>query len=158
MLCLVKDGEAWIREFIDDYFRKGFKHIVFLDNGSTDNSLAVAKQYPNITILQTDVPFKWNNILLRRYLVVRFGRERWSLTADIDELWDYPFSGRVSLAALFGYLRAQGANAMVAQMLDMFLPNLPSEPRPLKEYDRYDISEIRKDKLWIWGGCSRYRV
>jgi glycosyltransferase involved in cell wall biosynthesis len=151
VLCLVKDGEVWIKDFIEHYFQKGFKHIVFLDNGSTDNTLAIAKQYPNITILQTDVSFKFNNILLRRYLVTRFGRGHWSLTVDIDELWDYPLSGRVGLKALLGYLRAQGANAMVAQMLDMFLPNLPSERRSLKEYDRYDISRIKKIGLRSWG-------
>ena len=86
-MCLVKDGESWIREFIEHYQRLGFKHIVFLDNRSTDEAIHLAKKYQNITILKTDVSFKNNNVLLRRYLVNRFAKNRWSLTVDIDELW-----------------------------------------------------------------------
>jgi len=157
VLCLVKDGEVWIKEFIEHYFRKGFKHIVFLDNGSTDDTLQIAKKYANITILETKVPFKDNNILLRRYLIARFAKNRWSLTVDIDELWDYPFSDKVGLGALLRYLRGKGANALIAQMLDMFMPCLPSKKvDTLKAYDHYDISYVKKDALAIRGGFKDF--
>jgi len=148
VLCLVRDGETWIRDFIEHYLKKGFKHIVFLDNGSSDNTLEIAKKYPNITILKTSVPFKDNNILLRRYLVMRFAKKRWSLTVDIDELWDYPFSDKVDLGSLLKYLRKQDSNALVAQILDMFMAQLPSEKATtLKTYEYYDISCIEKEPL-----------
>jgi len=145
VLCLVKNGETWIKDFIEHYQKKGFKHIVFLDNRSKDETLEIAKDYENITILQTDVPFKNNNILLRRYLVERFAKNRWSLTVDIDELWDYPHSDKISLEQFLSYIKKSGANVVVAQMLDMFMEKIPNEKHSLSDYNYYDVSQIRKD-------------
>lgn len=145
VLCLVKNGGVWIKDFIEHYFRKGFKHIIFLDNGSTDKTLQIAKKYRQISVLQTKIPFKNNNILLRRYLVKRFGKSRWSLTVDIDELWDYPFSDKVSLKNLLLYLEKRGANAVIAQMLEMFRAYIPLKTMDtLQLYAYYDISNIKK--------------
>ncbi|MFC1851372.1 glycosyltransferase family 2 protein [candidate division CSSED10-310 bacterium] len=161
VLCLVKDGETWIKDFILHYKKKGFKHIVFLDNGSTDNTLKIAKKHKNVTILKTEIPFKENNILLRRYLINRFSKNRWSLTVDIDELWDFPFSDKVNLNNLLKYFKTKSANAVVAQMLDMYMPTIPTKKQPLKSYDLYDISHIKKDALTMPFGfkdCGlRYR-
>lgn len=161
VLCLVKDGETWINEFILHYLEKGFKHIVFLDNGSTDNTLKIAKKHKNITVLKTDIPFKGNNILLRRYLINRFSKGRWSLTVDIDELWDFPLSDKVNLKKFLDYLQSKGANAVIAQMLDMFRPTIPATKQPLKSYHLYDISSIKKDALTVPFGFKdrglRYR-
>jgi glycosyltransferase involved in cell wall biosynthesis len=157
VLCLVKDGEVWIKEFIEHYSRKGFKHIVILDNGSTDNTLQIIKGYHNITVLQTRVPFKDNNILLRRYMILRFAKNRWSLTVDVDEFWDYPFSDRINLNTLLSYFSRNGVDAIVAQMLDMFMPQLPTEKMDsLKEYKYYDISSIKKDPLASKRGLEDY--
>jgi len=157
VLCLVKDGEAWIREFIEHYFRKGFKHIVMLDNGSTDHTLQIIKGYHNITVLQTTIPFKDNNLLLRRYMIWRFAKNRWSLTVDVDEFWDYPFSDRIDLNTLLSYFSRKGVDAMVAQMLDMFMAQLPTKKvDSLKEYKFYDISSIKKEPLGSKRGLEDY--
>lgn len=121
-----------------------------MDNGSTDETLRIAQKYATVTILETKIPFQYNT-LLRRYLITRFSKKRWSLTVDIDELWDYPYSDKFSLEKLFKYLSAQGANAVIAQMLDMFMPYLPTEKVPLSAYDYYDISHIEKDNLMTKG-------
>src|SRR5919112_4417219 len=106
VLCLVRDGEPWVRSFIEHYFSLGAKHIVFLDNDSTDDTVSVASEYNNVTLLRTKLPFSASvegtegQNLMRRYLIERFGRNRWSLCVDIDELFDYPYSDIIGLDSL----------------------------------------------------------
>src|ERR671914_418027 len=79
VVCLVRDGRPYLRSFIEHYLSLGVKHIVFLDNGSTDGTVSAAQSYENVTILQSELPFKDYKNPLRKYLVTRFGRGRWIL-------------------------------------------------------------------------------
>jgi len=151
VVCLVRDGRPYVRSFIEHYLSLGVKHIFFLDNGSTDGTISVARGYENVTILQTELPFKGYEYSMKQYLIARFGHGRWCLCADIDELFDYPYSDVVGLGSLLGYLNSNSYTAVAAQMLDMFpeeplsgrAGNLPDEP--LKERHRfYDVSNIRR--------------
>jgi len=155
VLCLVRNGELWMKSFIEHYFSLGVKHIVFLDNGSTDDTIPIARKYKNVTILQTKVPFKKFKTLIRGYLVRRFSKNRWCLLVDVDELFDYPYSDVVSLSSLIEYLNKKGSTAVVAQMLDMFsdkpLSSLKSRKGDsIKDlYKYYDISDIQKSQYDI---------
>ncbi len=150
VVCLVRDGRPWVRSFVEHYASMGVKHMVFLDNGSTDGTVEALKNYDDVTVLRTTLPYKGYEFTMTQYLIERFGRGRWCLSVDIDELFDYPYSDVVSLSSLLRYLNERSYTAVVAQMLDMF----PGEPlseaasyedEPLKErYRFYDISNIRK--------------
>ena len=149
VLCLVRDGRPYVRSFVEHYSSMGVKHLVFLDNGSTDGTVEALKEYDNVTVLRTMLPYKTHINSMRRYLVERFGQGRWSLYVDIDELFDYPYSDIVGLGSLLGYLNNNSYTAVVAQMLDMF-PEKPLTGRadildePLKELHRfYDLSDLR---------------
>jgi hypothetical protein len=106
------------------------------------------RNHDNVTVLRTGLPYKRYNVAMKRYCIRRFGRGRWTLTVDIDELFDYPYSDVVSLKSLLGYLNDNSYTAVVSYMLDMF----PEEPlseestmegQPLKETHRfYDLSDI----------------
>ena len=158
VLCLVRDGEPWARSFIEHYFSLGAKHIVFLDNDSTDDTVSVASEYDNVTLLRTKLPFSASvegtegQNLMRRYLIERFGRNRWSLCVDIDESFDYPYSDIIALDSLLGYLNSNSYTAVTAQMLDMFPERLSVNSaeeigRELKkEYRFYNVSEIDRSK------------
>ncbi len=154
VLCLVRNGRPYIKPFIEHYSSMGVKHMVFLDNGSTDGTVEALKSYDNVTVLQSMLPYKRYNVAMKRYLIERFGRGRWTLSVDMDELFDYPYSDVVSLKALLGYLNENSHTAVVAQMLDMF-PQEPvsdavsDEDEPLKELHRfYDISNVREQDYW----------
>ena len=135
------------------------KHIVFLDNGSTDETIPIARKYKNVTILQTKVPFKKFKILIKGYLIRRFSKNRWCLLVDIDELFDYPYSDIVSLSSLIEYLNKKGSTAVVAQMLDMFsdkpLSSLKSgKGESIKDlYKYYDVSGVQKDDYYVTGNA-----
>jgi glycosyltransferase involved in cell wall biosynthesis len=150
VLCLVKNGELYIKSFIEHYFSLGAKHIVLLDNNSTDNTLTIAQNYPSVTALQTKLSFKYFKLAMRLYLIRRFGKGRWSLIVDIDELFDYPYSDVITLRSLLTYLNSKSFTAVVAHMLDMFsdkpLSSITSTKYDsLKElYRYYDISPIIK--------------
>ena len=148
VLCLLHDGRHYIKSFVEHYFSLGAKHLVFLDNGSTDGTVEALRTYDDVTVLHTSLPFRKYQLSMRQYLIERFGKGRWSLLVDVDELFDYPYSDVVSLKALLGYLNEHRYTALVAHMLDMF----PDEPisedtwdadAPLKETHRfYDLSNI----------------
>jgi hypothetical protein len=126
-----------------------------MDNGSTDGTVEALRAYgDNVTVLQTGLPFEEYQKYLKQYLVTRFGRDRWVLYVDIDELFDYPYSDVVDLSSFLRYLTGKSYTAVVAQMLDMFPEKPPSgqmsEPdEPLKELHRfYDISNITRQSYY----------
>ena len=167
VLCLLRDGRPYIRSFVEHYASMSVKHMVFLDNGSTDGTVEALEKYDNVTVLRAKLPFRNYQLSMRRYLIRRFGRGRWSLTVDIDELFDYPYSDVVSLGSLLRYLNEKHCTAVVGQMLDMFsakaLSNAVGEKNelassrdePLKELHRfYDISGVRVQEYYSAGGYN----
>src|ERR671921_351513 len=152
VLCLARDGRPYVRSFVEHYASKGAKHLFFLDNGSTDGTVEALQKYDNTTILRSKLPYKGYRLAFKRFLIDRFGKkDRWCLYADIDELFDYPYSDVVGLNSFLGYLSSNSYTAVAAQMLDMF----PEEPlsgregnlqdEPLKERHRfYDISNLKR--------------
>ena len=150
VVCLVKDGEKYIESFIDYYLRVGFRHIVFLDNDSRDNTVEIASKYDHVTVLHSKLPFKYHQYSLRQYLIQRYAKDRWSLCVDIDEFFDWPFSNKLSLKSLIEYLNENRYTAVVGQMLDMFTDEVLLSTQFFntknwrKKFRYYDVSNIRK--------------
>src|SRR5918995_876118 len=152
VVCLVRDSRPYVKSFVEHYRSLGAKHLFFLDNNSTDGTVEALKNYNDVTVLRSKLPFKEYKFLMRQYLIGRFGRkDRWCLCVDIDELFDYPYSDVVGLDSFLGHLSSNSYTAVAAQMLDMF----PEEPlsgregnledEPLKELHRfYDISNLKR--------------
>src|SRR5215217_729194 len=155
VVCLVRDGRPYVKSFIEHYLSLGAKHLFFLDNGSTDGTVEALKSYDKVTVLRTTLPYRQYEFSLKQYLIARFATDRWCLCADIDELFDYPYSDAVSLSSFLSYLNSNSYTAVAVQMLDMFPEeplsgsregNLPDEP--LKERHRfYDVSNIRRENI-----------
>jgi hypothetical protein len=107
-------------------------------------------KYDNVTVLQTNAPYKKYENTMKRYLAQRFSKDRWILCADIDEFFDYPYSNILNLHDFLSYLNKNHYTAVIAQLLDMF------SDKPLAELDNsvdefiqekfkyYDISGIEK--------------
>src|SRR5215212_6282017 len=152
VVCLVRDGRPYVKSFVEHYRSLGAKHLFFLDNNSTDGTVEALQNYENTTVLRSKLPFKEYDVPFKQYLIGRFGRkDRWCLCADMDELFDYPYSDVIGLGSLLAYLSGNSYTAVAALMLDMF----PEEPlsgreenledEPLKERHRfYDISNLKR--------------
>jgi hypothetical protein len=157
VLSLIRNGSAWLPSFIDHYRALGARHIVLLDNDSTDDTIEIATARPDVSVFRTALSFARYRVVLKRWLVHTFGRGGWSLVADADELFDYPASDRLDLRGFLTYLNRRGFTAVVGQMLDMF----PGEPLAEVQgrtgedlrvrYPFYDISAITRTtgKYWL---------
>src|SRR5829696_5393984 len=100
VVCLVRDGRPYVKSFVEHYLSLGAKHLFFLDNASTDGTVEALKGYDNVTVFRSTLPFRKYKQPMKQYLIERFGRGRWSLCVDIDELFDYPYSDMVGLGSL----------------------------------------------------------
>jgi glycosyltransferase involved in cell wall biosynthesis len=155
-ICIVRDGEAQLAEFLDHHFRLGVRHVVLLDNGSVDRTVEIARGYDRVTVLRTAARYSRYENVMKRYLARRFSTGRWNLMVDVDERFDYPFSGALPLRSLLEYLDRRGFTAVVSHMLDMFpdapLSALAEAPRgPLAEAHPYfDAAAVRRERF-RWG-------
>jgi len=161
--CLVKNGDFYLDQFVDHYLRLGFKHICFLDNGSSDKTVERAIAHQKVSVYRSTLPVHGRQGLLKQQLVRKVVGTGWCLDVDIDELFDYPYSNILSLPQFLEYLNAKDYTAVIAQMLDMFsdkpLSSLTQRcDENLKDVHRYyDISavtrvEYRKDRLTLAHG------
>jgi hypothetical protein len=155
LISVVRNGELYVKSYMEHYRALGVRHFVFLDNISTDRTLDMLCAWDGVTVLQTDASYQKYENTMKRYLAERFSSGRWNLCADIDELFDYPFSDRLSLRDFLRYLNNNRYTAVLCQMLDMFsdLPlaalNSTPDDRLKEKYPYYDISAIRKlDYVW----------
>lgn len=148
LVCLVRNGGEHLESFLEHHRALGVRHFVFIDNDSDDGSRTLLEALPDATVYETSLPHKHYENELRRLIIERHCQRRWCLSVDIDELFDYPESSRLSLAGLLGYLRNQGATAMVGYLLDMFAhENVFGEARAVdlkSEYPFYDTSDVEK--------------
>jgi hypothetical protein len=149
VICVVRNGAHYVRPFMAHYRALGVRHVVFLDNGSTDGTIDRLRAYDGVTVLQTDAPYERYENTMKRYLAERFSTGRWNLIADIDELFDFPGSDRIGLRAFLRYLNHHDYTAVVAQMLDMFADRPLSASPPVERdedlastYRYYDVSGI----------------
>lgn len=90
VLCVVRNGEPFIKSFIEHYFSLGAKYIVFLDNESTDCTIAIASQYDNVKIIKTKHKGASYKTIMKQYLTQQFAKNKPHLVAEINELLDSP--------------------------------------------------------------------
>jgi hypothetical protein len=147
VLCVVRNGSTHAAAFLEHYLALGVGHVVVLDNGSTDGTVDIASAYPSVTVLRSDLPFRWYEDLLRGELWRRYSRGTWTMSVDIDEFFDFPMSDRMGLKGLLAYLRTHRFTAMAAQMIDLF------SDRPLMDCPGAD--EFRSACVWYDGSGMR---
>jgi hypothetical protein len=120
VVSVVRNGESYIKEFIEHHLALGFKHIFLLDNGSEDSTIDISKQYKEVSVFQCRLPFKHYKNHMRSYLLNRFSFGKWCLLVDVDEFFDYPCRDAVSLTQFIEYLEQRRDSAVMVQMLDMY--------------------------------------
>ncbi|MCX7559219.1 glycosyltransferase family 2 protein [Sulfitobacter sp. F26204] len=149
-IVLVRNGSYYIDRFLAYYRALGIKHFAFIDNGSTDDTIARLCAEKDVIIDQSSLPLAEYEDLLRQFPAQTYGQDRWCLYIDMDEIFDFEGRTRIGLKGLISYLEEQGATAMTAQMLEMF-PKAPlnavadySYATALDEFSYFDISSLRR--------------
>ncbi|OBY26827.1 glycosyltransferase family 2 protein [Leisingera sp. JC1] len=120
LIALVRDGSYYLDVFFDHYRRLGVSAFVFFDNGSADGTIDRIRQEPDTAVLQSTLPWLQYENTFRAYAADRYGRDRWCLFADMDELFDFEASATTGLTGLTRYLAQHGYTALQAEMLEMF--------------------------------------
>lgn len=160
VLCIGRDAELWVPSFVEHHLALGAKHIFYLDNGSTDGTVDRLSRYRGVSVFRTELSFKRYEVGLRRWITHSFGRGRWSLYCDADELFDYPYSDRLTLPDFLRYLERYGYKTVTGQMLDLFsersfteLHSAPEDDLRAK-YRWYDLTDLVRvdDVYWIRDG------
>jgi hypothetical protein len=149
-IVVVRNGSYYLDAFFDHYRSLGIRHFAFVDNGSTDDTIARIKAQPGTIIDQSTLPLGQYEDLIRQYPAQTYGAGRWCLYVDMDEIFDFEGRAQIGLRGLIGYLQRQGATALVAQMLEMF-PKAPLRDvahldyaQALREFSYFDISTLDK--------------
>ncbi len=149
VVALVRDGEEYVDKFVEHYRSLGVTLFCFIDNQSTDGTVAEIRRHKDASLWTTDLPFADFESLIRRYFLLHHFRGRWVFCVDIDEHFAYPGSEKISATQLLRYLEAKRFNAVAACMLDM-LPETDwrsaGDGDFRKTYPMFDLGDIRRDR------------
>ena len=147
-IVLVRDGAYYLDAFFDYYRALGIRHFAFIDNGSTDGTVARIAAQEGCVVDRAVLPLAQYEDLMRGYPARKYGQDRWCLYVDMDEQFDFEGREDGGLPALVSYLEGRGDTALMAQMLEMF-PTVPLAQvadldfaQSLAAFDHYDISTI----------------
>jgi tetratricopeptide (TPR) repeat protein len=124
VLCcaVVKNEILRLPYFLNFYREKGISRFFFVDNDSTDDTMSLLLEQPDVHVWRSPLSFNranfgagWFELLLRRY-----GVNHWWLIVDADELLSYPGWENKSIAQLCRELDCKKKKALNAVLLDMY--------------------------------------
>lgn len=119
LFAMARNESLRLPYFLDHYLACGVDRIFLIDNGSDDDSVEIALARPNVHVFRTTESFRnysnWMELLLERY-----GRGRWCIAADLDEIFFYPHAETVPLKSLCDHLDRSGHSAVQCLLLDMY--------------------------------------
>jgi len=162
LVIVGRDVGYFLEHHIHYHLALGVSHVVYVDNGSSDDSIEIAKRFPNITVASCTASFRLHQSQIRYLANTLFIEGGWRLAIDPDELLDYPGSDRIDLPELVTRMAARGHNAMVAQMLDMVCAGSLSKMANFSfaeaetHFDQFSLAEITEvpylgsDLGWAW--------
>lgn len=171
LFATVRNEMMRLPYFLDYYRKLGIRHFLIVDNDSSDGTTDFLAEQPDVSLWTTSASYRrsrfgidWMNWLLSRY-----GRGRWCLTVDADELLVFPFCDTRPIRAMTDWLDASSVKSFGAMMLDVY-PKGPLgdvDPHPgqdplelLRWFDSGNYVIRRNSRyrnLWIQGG-ARARV
>lgn len=171
----VRDEDLRLPFFLDYYRCLGVDRFFFVDNGSTDSTVDLLLDGgDDVHVFGTNDDF-WNFHAWIVHMLDRFGRGRWCVIADADEILAYPDSDRVGLAELTREFDADGVTALRCLLLDMYSDGVTadvafepgddpfetcayfdSDYRTLEvEYPHWESTLLRRGEVFVGGTRGR---
>ncbi len=151
-ISFMRNAELHIEQFVEHHLELGAKQIFLLDNGSTDESLELARRYDEVTLLQCLLPYKHFKYEFRRFLLRQCAKNCWGILAGIDERFCHPYEDYIGMSSFLKYLNYHNYSAVMGQMLDLFpagpTTSWPSNGRELVQQSCwYELESLRRTKL-----------
>ncbi len=112
--------------FFEHHRELGVERFFLVDNGSTDGTVALALDQPDVHVFETVEPLSRHGLWLEA-LLGEFGADRWCVVADADELLVLPSLDALSLREFIGFMEQARADALSAVLLDLY-PRHPLAP------------------------------
>ena len=119
VILLGRNMAHYLEHFHDYHGARGARYFVYVDNGSTDETIEIVSKWKNTVVVSTDLNFRQFETPIRQQISTTFCSEGWRLAIDPDELFDYVGSDKLSIPQLANSLRERGFTGLMAQMLDM---------------------------------------
>ena len=149
IICVVKNEADKLRAFFDHYDRLGRVNYLFIDNGSTDESVAMMKAH-NARIYTTDEAFStvrksaWIELV---YTTLPEGM--WTILLDADELLVYDGYEQLPLNELLAAFDRHGMDTAGAVMIDMFSPTQPASANYMDDYVWFE-NNFHEEKSFLF--------
>src|SRR5690348_7528146 len=142
--------QKFIRACLEHYLEQGIE-VYLLDNDSTDDTLAIAREYLGRNLIGIErIPrqgmYQWRKILMRKEQLADEIEADWLMHADPDEIRVAPDSTQ-TLAEAIADVDKQGYNA-VNFMEYTFLP--------VRESPDHDNAEFQKTMRWYYPFAQRH--
>jgi hypothetical protein len=139
VILLGRNVSYYLDDFIEHHRALGAEYLVYIDNGSSDDSLNRATKYSNTVVATCSANFRQHQDMMRYFSATLFVEGGWRLSLDADEMFDYLGANHMAMPDLTRYLATEGQNGLVAQMLEMVPPGtLP----PVKNLDYRNSREV----------------
>lgn len=121
LICVVKNDLEKLRFFVEHYRKIGIKHMVFLDNASTDGSFEFLLEQNDTTVYLCKHDFMSNRkIAWINRIIADLGQDKWYLMVDSDELVTYLGYTMHSIQEVIKKCEAEGYKRVGGLMLDMY--------------------------------------
>ena len=166
LVCVVKDEKTRMEKFFDYYRKLGVSQFVIIDNESSDGTKQLCASQRDVNLFSVNTPYSsarrvgWINQILSKY-----GRNRWYLVVDADELIDYVESEAFSINDMIKVMDVREVYRVLGIQVDFYskmkLFEMKDDSINWKEcifFDKDTYIEQESDKcVWFVGG-SRKRI
>lgn len=122
LVALAHNEANLIAPFLAHYRALGPMHFLIVDDRSTDGTRDLLMAQPDVTLLGP-VPgstYAEHKLDWRREILDRHAAGKWVLLPDLDEHFVYAGMEDLPLAAYLAALEAEGAEAVLTVMIDMY--------------------------------------
>lgn len=122
LIALAHNEANLIAPFLAHYRALGPVHFIIVDDHSTDGTRAALEAAPDVTLMRP-VPgssYARDKLVWRQELLDRHAAGRWVLLPDLDEHFVFADMEQHGLADYIAALEAEGAEAVLTVMIDMY--------------------------------------
>jgi len=147
LICAFKNAHNLIKLFIEHYRKIGINKFVFIDNGSTDESVEIITNCSNdinVDVWYTDDEFEgYKSCGWRQRMMTYYGVNRWYLDLDVDELFVYNGIESGGISKIINYATKNNLKAIGSVMLDTY------SNKPVLNINKLDSADIQKVYKYI---------